>query len=141
MDGNILLSRYFLSSSVCPTPLQVDSVMIASHGKPYKAVRPFANASGKDIFRIFAIMNENSAIPATPMMMRMIIGPMICFSISGVQSLSPSNTYIISANIVIWKEFARFSKLESKKPMVVKITPNINAQIAPLMVPMIGNWI
>ena len=66
MDGNILLSRYFLSSSVCPTPLQVDSVMIASHGKPYKAVRPFANASGKDIFNIYATMTETKAMPPTP---------------------------------------------------------------------------
>ena len=34
MEGNILLIRYALSSSLAPSALQVDSVMIASHGNP-----------------------------------------------------------------------------------------------------------
>ena len=34
IDGNILLIRYCLSSSVSPRALHVDSVIIASQGKP-----------------------------------------------------------------------------------------------------------
>ena len=77
MDGNILLIRYWNSSSVLPKALQVDSVMIASGGKPYSAVRPFASARGKDIFRILEMMNAAIAIPATPITIRMTIGPII----------------------------------------------------------------
>ena len=44
MDGNILLIRYPRSSGSSVSELQVFSVIIASQGKPYKAVRPFAKA-------------------------------------------------------------------------------------------------
>ena len=46
-------------------------------------------------------MKAKIAIPTTPITMRRIIGSMIDFSISGVHILSPSNTYIIRANMVI----------------------------------------
>ena len=76
------------------------------------------------------MMNENTAIPTTPITMSITIGPMIDLSIAGVRFLSPSNTIIISANILIQYEFALFKMFVSRKPTAQKITPNTSAHIA-----------
>ena len=99
MDGNIWLMRYPLSSGSSVRELQVLSVMIASQGNPYRAVSPLANANGKLILKILAITNAAIAIPITPMMIMMSIGPIRVFSMCGVQSFRPENTLSIAANM------------------------------------------
>ena len=77
------------------------------------------------------MIHAKIVIPITPIRISTSIGPMICRSMSGVQSFKPSKTYIISANIMMLKEFAFTQELTSRNPKRQKTTPKTKAQMAP----------